>query len=90
MSKLTKYKRGRWMYSIGTLEAEEWFGCTKTIDELLTEAEEDIRHQKLPQDTPIFICQGIPLPKSECDAHGVDWPYYERDGKTAFKVVLNS
>lgn len=85
--RLVRHPRGKWLYTT-TLDAEEWMGCTATLEQCLDDAAAYLADEGLPADTPIFVAHGWPLPKRECDEWGMDWPWYQVEREQAMKVCM--
>jgi len=87
MARLVRHARGRWLYAF-SLDAEEWNGCCKNIEDAIIQAFRDAHDDELKAGTPIFFAHGYRLPKSECDEWGMEWPWYQVDPKDALTILL--
>jgi len=82
-----RYYRGRWLYTMD-LEADEWNGCCKKLEDAMDMAFKDAWLDEYPAGTPIYFAHGRPAYKQECDDMGVDWPWYQVDPHKAITILL--
>jgi len=86
-SAIVRHRGDRWLISFD-LEADEWHGCKKTLEEAINYAEEYRIDYYIPADAPVYVALGIPMPKAECENWGQEWPWYQVDRATALRIHL--
>jgi hypothetical protein len=82
-----RHFRGRWLWTF-SLEADEWYGCCKRLDDVVEDAFRQARCEGIDPGTPIYFAHGRPAYKHECDEMGVEWPWYQVEPSEAFAVLL--
>ena len=86
-SSLVRRKRDRWLFAFD-LQAEEWNGCHKTLEEAINHALEYREDYYIAHSAPVYMALGTPTPKRECDDMGVEWPWYQVDTSRALRIYL--
>jgi len=86
-SAIVRHKRDRWLFAFD-LQAEEWNGCHKTLEEAVNHALEYRDDYYIDHAAPCYFALGLPLPKKECDDMGVDWPWYQVDTSNTIRIHL--
>ena len=84
---IVRQRGDRWLISFD-LEADEWHGCKKTLEEAINYAEEYRVDYYIPADAPVYIALGLPMRKAECEEWGQEWPWYQVDRATALRIHL--
>lgn len=84
MNALTRTRGDRWLYAF-CLDAEEWHGCTDTLEGCVIEALCDASSFGL---ETLFVALGRKMTKAECEEHGETWPWYEVNPREALRIVF--
>ena len=87
--RMVRHKRDRWLFAFD-LQAEEWNGCHKTLEDAVNHALEYRDDYYMEHSAPVYLALGTPTPKKECDDMGVEWPWYQVDTSRALRIYLTN